>query len=138
MIVYTLGAKNYSAEIDLSHTVSEINAFYAEIPDVDKIALSRTVPKHLWQKGFFQKVAYVSGYTPMAKNFIGIALSRTVSKINALLHFSQKFKMAAKNGGQTIFGKKCHTAYIQKLMIFFFFFFFFSTLRPSILYFSKS
>ena len=36
------------------------------------------------------------------KNFVEIALSRTVSEINALLHFTQKFKMAVKNGRKTI------------------------------------
>ena len=55
-------------------------------------------------------------------NFVEISLSVcTVSEINALLHLTQKFKMAAKNGGKTIFGenspidpadtpwvKKCH------------------------------
>ena len=39
------------------------------------------------------------------KNFVEIVLSHTVSKINAFLHFTQKFKTAAKNDGKTIFGK---------------------------------
>ena len=39
------------------------------------------------------------------KNFDKIALSCTISEINAFLHFTQKFKMAAKYGGKTIFGK---------------------------------
>ena len=34
-----------------------------------------------------------------------MALSRTVSKINEFLHFTQKFKMVTKNGRKTIFGK---------------------------------
>ena len=34
------------------------------------------------------------------KNLVEIALSHTVSKINAFLHFVQKFKMATKNGGK--------------------------------------
>ena len=38
--------------------------------------------------------------------FVEIALSRTVSKINALLRFTQKFKMAAKNGGESDFYEK--------------------------------
>ena len=37
-----------------------------------------------------------------------IALSCTISKITALLCFLQNFKMAAKNSGRTILGKKCH------------------------------
>ena len=39
------------------------------------------------------------------KNFVDIALSRTVSKIDAFLLFMQKFKMAAKHGGTTNFEK---------------------------------
>ena len=46
-----------------------------------------------------------SAYTLQAKTFTQIALSRTVSLINALLHFMQKFNMAAKNGGKMIFAK---------------------------------
>ena len=34
-----------------------------------------------------------------------IALSRTISEINAFLCFTQKFKIAAENGEKTIFGK---------------------------------
>ena len=43
--------------------------------------------------------------TLWVKNFIKIALSRTVFKINAFLRFTQKFKMSAKNGGKAIFVK---------------------------------
>ena len=39
------------------------------------------------------------------KNFVEIALSRSVSEINAFLHLRQKFKTAVKSGGKTIFGK---------------------------------
>ena len=35
-----------------------------------------------------------------------IVLSHTISDINVFLHFMQKFKMAAKNGGTTIIGKR--------------------------------
>ena len=38
----------------------------------------------------------------LVKNFIENALSRSVSKINAILCFTQKFKMAAKSGGKMI------------------------------------
>ena len=41
------------------------------------------------------------------KNFIKIALSHTISKINALFHFTQKFQMAAKSDGKVIFVKSC-------------------------------
>ena len=37
------------------------------------------------------------------KKFTEIALSRTVVEINAVLHFTQKFNMAAKNGGKSNF-----------------------------------
>ena len=36
-----------------------------------------------------------SADTLWVQNFVEIALSRTISEINALLHFTQKFKMAA-------------------------------------------
>ena len=40
---------------------------------------------------------------PGVQNFVEIALSHTVSEINAFLHFTQKFKMAAKNKGENNF-----------------------------------
>ena len=43
---------------------------------------------------------------PGPKKIIEISLSRNVSEINVFLRFTQKFKMTAKNGGKTIFGKK--------------------------------
>ena len=39
------------------------------------------------------------------QNLVEIALSHTISEMNALLHFTQKFKMAAKSGGKVIFVK---------------------------------
>ena len=52
-----------------------------------------------WQENdFLEKLPVDSAYTLQVKNFIEIALSRTVCKTNALLGFTQKFKMAAKNG----------------------------------------
>ena len=44
-------------------------------------------------------------YTLWVKNFVKIALSRSVSEINSFLRLMQKFKMAAKNGRKTIFAK---------------------------------
>ena len=44
-----------------------------------------------------------SAHTLWVQNFVEIALSRTVSEINALLGFTQKFKMAAKSDGKAIF-----------------------------------
>ena len=44
----------------------------------------------------------------MGKNFfVEIALSCTVIEVTTFLPFAQKFKMAIKNGGKTIFGKIC-------------------------------
>ena len=50
--------------------------------------------------------SYDSVHTLWVKHFVEITLSHTISEINAFLHFAQKFKMAAKNGGKTIFGKR--------------------------------
>ena len=41
------------------------------------------------------------------KNFVEIALSRSVSDINRFLCLTQKFKMATKSGGKMIFAKSC-------------------------------
>ena len=55
---------------------------------------------NLWKKSPVQ-----FGNTLGVKNFAQIALSHTISEINAFLHFMKKFKMATKNGRKTIFGK---------------------------------
>ena len=57
----------------------------------------------------------------MVQNFVEIALSRTISEINALLHFTQKFKMAAKSGGKVIFCEKlpvdsAYTLWVKNLV----------------------
>ena len=55
---------------------------------------------------FFCEIMPVdSADTLQIKNFIEIALSSFVSKINTFLHFTQKFKMAAKSGRKMIFEK---------------------------------
>ena len=43
--------------------------------------------------------------TLWVKNFVEIPLSRSVYKINMFLHFTQKFKMATRNGGKRFLGK---------------------------------
>ena len=43
-----------------------------------------------------------SADTLSVQHFVEITLSRIVSEINALLRFTQKFKMAAKIGGKAI------------------------------------
>ena len=74
-----------------------MSAFYAEIQDGRQ--------KH-WGKKIFGKVAHSLCKYPGDQKFAKIALSRTVSEINGFLCFTQKFKMAAKNDGKTIFGGK--------------------------------
>ena len=44
-----------------------------------------------------------SADTLWVQNFVEIALSRKVYDISALLHFTQKFKMASKSCGKAIF-----------------------------------
>ena len=53
-------------------------------------------------KGFFDIVASCQ----LVKNFFEIALSCTISEINAFLGFNQKFKRA-KNGREMILRKSC-------------------------------
>ena len=59
-----------------------------------------------WQESDFCKMSPVhSADTLWVQNFVEIALSHTVSEINALLRFTQKFKIPAKSGGKAIFAK---------------------------------
>ena len=73
-------------------------AFYAEIQDGCQ---------KWWEKDFCEMSPLHSADTLRVKTFIEITLSRTVSKINEFLRFTQKFKMATKNGRKEIFGKSC-------------------------------
>ena len=54
---------------------------------------------------FGEKLPVDSADTLQFKNFIEIALSRSVFEINTFLRLRQKFKMAAKSGEKTVFGK---------------------------------
>ena len=55
---------------------------------------------------FFGEIMPVdSADTLWVKNFVEIALSRSVSDINTFLHFMQKLEMASKSGRKTIFEK---------------------------------
>ena len=61
-----------------------------------------------WQENDFSEKSPVdSADTLWVKNFVEIALSHSVSKINMFLRFMQKFKMATKSGGKTIFEESC-------------------------------
>ena len=72
-------------------------AFYAEIQDGRK---------KKWQESDFCKMLPADSVDTLGvKNFVEIALYCTVSEINEFLRFTQKFKMAAKNGGKVIFAK---------------------------------
>ena len=57
------------------------------------------------ENNFWKKSPGNSGDTLAIKNFNEMTLSRIISEINTLLRFTQKFKMATKNGGKMIFGK---------------------------------
>ena len=61
-----------------------------------------------WQENdFWEKSAVDSAATLRVKNFVEITLFRSVSEISGFLRLTQKFKMAAKNGGKTMFAKSC-------------------------------
>ena len=69
-------------------------SFYAEIQD----------GRQKWRENDFCKKSPVdSADTLWVKNFVEIALSRSVSETNTFLCLTQKFKMAAKSGGKTFF-----------------------------------
>ena len=84
-------------EIALSCSVSEINTFLC-LTQKFKMVAKRG------EKIFFCEIMPVdSAVNLQFKIFIEIALSCSVSEINTFLHLRQKFKMAAKSGGKTIF-----------------------------------
>ena len=58
-----------------------------------------------WENNFCEKSPVDCADTLWVKNFVEIALSRSISEINVFLHLTQKFKMTAKSGGKMIFAK---------------------------------
>ena len=94
---YPVGQKFHrNRSISLRFRDKRVFAFYAEIQD----------GRQKWpENDFLGKPLIDSADTLWAKNFVEIALSRSVSEINTFLHFTQKFKMAAKSGGKTLFCK---------------------------------
>ena len=82
-------------EIALSWSVFKINVFLHFTQEF-KMAAKNWQENDSWEKS-----AVDSANTLWVKKFVKITLSRTVSEINAFLHFTQKYKMAAKNGGET-------------------------------------
>ena len=94
----TLWVKSF-AKITPSCSVSQINTFFCftqkfkmAAKSGGKTLLCKKSPVH-------------SADTLRVKNFLEIALSRSVSEINTFLNFTLKFKMATKSGGKMIFGK---------------------------------
>ena len=95
---YTLRVKNF-VEIALSRSVSQINTFLCLTQRFKMAAKSGR------KTNFCDMMPVDSTDTLWVKNFVEIALSRSVFEINTFLHFKQKFKMAAKSGGKAIFAK---------------------------------
>ena len=92
-----------------SATNLQVRNFSNGFPDkcVLHFAQKFKMPTKKWRENDFCKMSPVhSADTLWVQNFVKIALSRTVSEINVLLRFTQKFKMAAKSGGKAIFSRK--------------------------------
>ena len=85
---YTLWAKTFF-EIDLSRTVSHINAFLCFTQ------IFKMVTKN-GGKTIFGKKWQMTTYTLWVKNCPNFS-SSTISEMNTFLRFMQKFKMATKN-----------------------------------------
>ena len=82
--------------ISLRFRDKHVFAFYAEIQDGHQ----------KWRENIFREKSPVDiANTLRVKNSVEIALSRSVSEINAFLCLTQKFKMATKSGGKTFFCK---------------------------------
>ena len=73
--------------ISLRYRDKNVLAFNAEIQD----------GRQKWQENDFCKISSVDFLDNLwVKNCVKIALSRSVSEINAFLHLTQKFKMVGK------------------------------------------
>ena len=84
-------------------------AFYAEIQywylHSEKMAAKQ-------ENNFCENLPIDSTDTLRIKNFVKIALAHSVSKVKMFVCFTQKFKMATKIGGKTIFAKPASRFYI--------------------------
>ena len=58
-----------------------------------------------WENNFWQKVAADSVHTLRIKNFVEIALSHTVSEINAFLHLRRDSRWPPKVAEKGFLGK---------------------------------
>ena len=92
---YPVGQKfRQNRSISLSFRVKRVFAFNAEIQD----------GRQKWRKNdVCEKSPVDSADTLQVRNFVEIALSRSISEINMFLRFTQKFKMATKSGGKKSF-----------------------------------
>ena len=97
LLKYPVGQKfRRNRSISLRFRDKHIFAFKEEIQD----------GRQKWRENdFWEKTPVDSADTLWVNNFVEIALSRSISEINMFLRFMQKFKMAAKSGGKTIFAK---------------------------------
>ena len=82
----------------LSRTISEINLFYAEFQDGHQKWCGNNFWKKCGNNFKYQMTVIPWASKTLSKSYI-------VSEINVLLRFTQKFKLASKNCGKTIFGK---------------------------------
>ena len=88
----------FTQKFKISHCSRDkyVFAFYAEIQEGHQ----------KWRESYFCEMLTVnSPDTLRVKNFIKIARSRTVAKINEFLCFTLNFKIAVKNGRKAIFVK---------------------------------
>ena len=96
--------------------------FYTEIQDGrQKMAgnVLSMLPRNLRWPTKMSGKQFLAEVASRFQNFVEIALSCTVIKINAFLHFTQKFKTSAKNGRENYFCENApvhpvDTCYTQK------------------------
>ena len=94
--IYPVGQKFHrSRSISLRFRVKWVFAFNAEI---------QGGRQKWWKNDFCEKPPVDSADTLKVKNFVEIALPRSISEINAFLRFTQKFKMVTKSGEEKSFG----------------------------------
>ena len=98
------GSKNFFVKMALSCPGSEIITFLCLTQNSSNAEIQEGRQK--WRENEFCEMSPIdSGDILRVKNFIEIALSRSVSYINGFLRLTQKFKMAPKSGRKTIFLK---------------------------------
>ena len=91
-IEVTISKRHFNVCVPMSIIIRVFFAFYAKSHDS-------------WEIDFWEKSPVDSADTQWVKNFVEIALSRSVFEINPYLHLMQKFKMATKSGGKRFLEK---------------------------------